>query len=141
MNFCLMSQYFLTNLFSTISHVWSYSEHNFICNYSKSKKINFIRMIHSTNDLWSHVTRGTTCLISIILSNFSSNSKVSYMNISILLKNNILRLQVSMNYSMRMNILKSLNNASNYKSSLLLIEILIKAHMISKITTSKIFHN
>lgn len=53
-----------------------------------------------------------------------------------------------MNYSMRMDILKSLNDTGNnefyidkYCTSLFFVKVLIEAHMISKISASQIFHD
>lgn len=88
----------VSNLFSTSTIIWPFSEHHFVCNNTNCKIIDLIWMILTAKNLWSHISRSSTCITRIIISPFSGNSKVSYSCIPFLIQYDIFRFDVTMYY-------------------------------------------
>lgn len=72
-------------------------------------------MIHAANDFRSHVSRRSAGFFRVVLLSSSGHSKVSDPKIAILLKHQVLRLQISMNDALGMYILKRKDDTSSNK--------------------------
>ena len=72
-------------------------------------------MIHSTDNLGRHISRGPTSFISIFFPPFSCHSEISYSHIASLFEYDVLGLQISVDDIFRMNVFKGLNNATHNK--------------------------
>ena len=69
-------------------------------------------MILSAHYLWSHVTRRSTGVLLVLRIPDSSNTKICDSEVAILIKNEVLWLNVSVNDALIMNILEALDDAS-----------------------------
>ena len=76
-NLRLLGKHILFYLFSIFSKIGSSAKHKLIGNYSQRKVINSKRMLFSTHDFWSHITRRSTGIIGVILTKLSWNTQIS----------------------------------------------------------------
>lgn len=72
-------------------------------------------MVHPADDLRSHITWSPAGLLWIALFSFAGHPKISNSEVTVLFKNQILRLKVPMDDSLGVDVLKSQNDATRYE--------------------------
>ena len=103
----LFGKNLIPNLLPASTIIWPFSKHHFISNNPNCKIVNFIRMILTAKNLWSHISRCSTCIAWVIVSPFSSNSKICNSCISFTIQYYILRFNVTMYYLIFMQIFQT----------------------------------
>lgn len=98
-------------------------------------------MVLSAHDLGSHVARGSTGVFLVLWIPNPSNSKISDPEIPIGLKHQVLRLDVSVNYSFVMHVFKSYDNTSDVESDLLLCEPPVLGNVVSQVSSVQQVHH
>lgn len=93
-------------------------------------------MILLKNYLWCHVTWGAGSLVGIFLLVGLGDSKISYLNIALLAEDKILRLDVSVNDSVLVDVVESHNQARDDKPTLLLAKLYSLAQMEAQVSAS-----
>lgn len=79
-------------------------------------------MILPTHDLRSHITRRSTRLLTVIRIPDASNPKISYPQIALVIENDILGLNISVQDTLIMDVLEGVSYAGNKESCLFLGE-------------------
>jgi len=82
----LFSKNLIANLFSIFTYIGSSTEHELITHDSYCKEIHKESMIFSDHDLRCHVSRCSTGVLTVLLSELSRYSHVSYSEIPVLIK-------------------------------------------------------
>ena len=137
----LLTQYLISNLFSISSIVWSFSNHQFVCDDTNSVIVHWERMILSTHNLRCHITWSTTSISVVIRLYYPCNSEICDSDITLIIKHQILRFYITMYYIVKMKELQSNKNTSDEEFGLVLFESSSTSHMIAKITTYEQVHD
>jgi hypothetical protein len=70
-----------------------YSSEDKLVNYdAKGEEVGFEGVVHSADDFWGHVARGSACLLGVVLFTFTGHSEVGDSGIAVLLEDNVLGL-------------------------------------------------
>ena len=85
----------VSDFFSGLAYVGTSSVHAFVSHDTHSKIVDIETVIDSTHYLWSHVTRCARCILRIFRTPQSGDSKVSYPEVAIMINDQVLWLDVS----------------------------------------------
>ena len=85
----------VSDFFSRLANVGTPSVHAFVSHDTHCKIVDSETMVDSTHYLWSHVTRRARCILRIFRTPQSGDSEVSYPEVAIMINDQILRLDVS----------------------------------------------
>jgi len=121
LNLNLLGQYVVSYL-STLAEVRSFAKHTLKSDDPNSEVVHCNPMILSAHNFRRHIPWRATCVLLIIRCPDTSNSKVCKTKISIILKDQILRLHISMDDPLVMDVLQRENKASNEELHLFLAE-------------------
>lgn len=111
----LFGEHVLSDLISSSSVIRSFSSHEFISDDSECKEIRDKAVILAADDLRRHVPWSATGIRGIIDSECSCNTQISNSNITPWIKNQVLRLDVTMNDVATMHMLKAQNYTCHKK--------------------------
>ena len=112
-NLNLFWQYVISDLLSWFSNVWSSAVHAFVSHNSNSEIVNWGGMILPTHNFRSHVTWSTRCVLSILWPPYSSNTEISYSQISFGVYHKVFRLDISMDDLFLMTVFQSCHQTCN----------------------------
>jgi hypothetical protein len=111
----LFSEHILSDLISSSSVIRPFSSHEFISDDSKCKEIRDKAVVLAADDLRRHVPRSATGIRGIVDSECSCNTQISDSNITPWIKNQVFRLDITMNDVATMHMLKAENYACHKK--------------------------
>ena len=97
LNLNLFAENVVSDLFTWFANVWSAAKHALICHDSNSKIIYRCGMVDSTHHFWCHISWGSGSILSIFRSPNSCDTEISDSQISFLVDDEVLWLDVSMN--------------------------------------------
>lgn len=103
------------NLFSIFTLIGTLSEHTLVSNHSDCEVINCNAMILSKHYFWRHVTWSSRSIFWIFGVPYSGDPQISYPQITLLIKNQILGLNVSMDNTVLVQIVKASQHARHKK--------------------------
>ena len=98
-------------------------------------------MVLMTDHFRCHVSRSATSILMIVIPNNPWYPQISNSEVSVRIKNKILRFEIPVNDLPFMKVLKTDNDISYEKFSFLLRKFALAADMISEISTIKIVHH
>ena len=137
----LFGQHIFLDLSPIFTQIRSPPQHKLISNNSHSKVIYSERMILPTHNFRSHIPWSTTCIVRVVLSVFSRNTKISNSHVTLRIQHQIFRLDISMNNFVLVHILQPYNEVTDKKFSLFLVKHSLISQMVPQITTIKVIHN
>ena len=85
----------IADFFSRFSNIGTSPVHALVGHYTNREVVNRIAVVVSTHDLRSHVTRCARCILRIFRTPQSGDSEVSYPEVAIMVNDQVLRLDVS----------------------------------------------
>ena len=103
----------VSDLFSRLANIGTLSQHEFIPDDPDGKVINSHSVILSAHYLRSHISRSTRSFRSVVRIPNPSNPHVRDSDIPMIIKNQILRFDISMYDSLIMHVLKSNDHITN----------------------------
>ena len=136
----LLAQNLIPDLFSVSSIVRPSPQHQLVGDDSNCIIVNWKRVILPTHNLRCHIAWSTTSIGIIIGLDDSCNSEICDSDISLIIKDQILWLYITMYYIVQMEKLQSDQNASNKEFRLVLFKSSSTAHVIAEISSNKKIH-
>ena len=117
------------------------SKNSFKNDDSKCEIVDSHSVILPAHDFRSHIARSSTCIFFIIGVPNSCDSKVCNSQISLTIKYNVFRFDVSMNNAVVVQVFKALNNTGSKEFGLEFIKSSVLSNVVSEISSSKIIHD
>ena len=125
----------ITNFLTAATDVGSSTQHELISNHSYGKVVDSVRMILATHYFGSHVARCTRGVRGILGFQNFCDSHICDTDISILLHDNVFRLDISMNYALVMHVFETEHHASHHKLCFRFRESSSSADVVPQVTT------
>lgn len=111
----LAAEYLFPNFPSIATYIWSPAHHAFISDDSHCKVICCKSMVLPAHDFWRHVAGSARSLARVVRCHDSCDTKVSEPQVALIIKNHILRLDVSMNNICCVNCFQGVHKTRNKK--------------------------
>ena len=112
----LLGENVVSNFLSRLPNIGSPSVHALISHHAHSKVVYCSGVILSTHYLWGHVPRCSRSVLCVLWPPNSSNTEVSDSNVSIVINDQVFRLDISVNDLLIVAILKAGDQAGNEKT-------------------------
>ena len=89
------------------------AEHALVSHDTNGEKIDRLRVVLATHDFWGHVARRAGCILSVIFTPDTSNTKISDAHIAVDVDDEIFGLDIPVDNLLLMEILETRHQASN----------------------------
>lgn len=137
-NFVLFNQYLLckhhiSNIFSSLTVVRPPSEHKLIANNTKSKIVNSTIVVLPAHNFRCHIPRSARGVLTVFGLPDFGDSEICNPQIALVIEHDILWLDVPVDDSIVVHVLKSKDNICNHKLRLLLTERPVLAYVVPEI--------
>ena len=116
LNLNLFWQNVVSDFLPWFAFVRPLTKHALKCHYSDCEVINGSCMVLAAHDLWSHIAWRSRCILCILRSPNSCNTKISNSQISIVINDKILWFDISMYDILFMTVFEASHQASYEKS-------------------------
>ena len=137
----LLGQHVLFDLPPIFPKVGPSTQHEFVAHNSQRKVIGCKWVVLSAHHLWSHVSRCSARIVRVILPVLTRDAEISNSQVSISIKDQILRLHIPMNDVVLMDVLESNDHVGHEKLTLAFIENPFVSQVISQIPSIEVVHD
>mmetsp|Transcript_63239 Transcript_63239/g.72503 ORF Transcript_63239/g.72503 Transcript_63239/m.72503 type:complete len:204 (+) Transcript_63239:250-861(+) len=128
----------ILNFFSRLSVIRTATSHHLVCDYPDRKEIGCDAMILARHHLGCHISGRSACILGIVGMPDLCKLKVCQVHVSIFVKKNVFRLDVSMKNLLSMQTLQTPNKRGCNKSGLLFGELFNLCHQVPKVSPGHI---
>jgi hypothetical protein len=98
-------------------------------------------VVHLADDFRSHVSWGSTRILCIVGLDLPRNAKISHPQIASIIKDQILRFQITMDNFTSVHILETEHDAGEEKAGFLLLELAFIAEVVAQIASVAVVHD
>ena len=110
-NFDLFWENMVSDFFSVLAVIWSFTEHTLICDYTHCEIINSNAVILTAHDLWCHIAWRSGRVFRVLRIPQPCNTQISNSKVTIFVEDQIFRLDISMQDCILMKVLETKKHA------------------------------
>ena len=101
----------VSDFFSVLAVIWSFTEHTLICDYTHCEIINSNAVILTAHDLWCHIAWRSGRVFRVLRIPQPCNTQISNSKVTIFVEDQIFRLDISMQDCILMKVLETEEHA------------------------------
>ena len=131
----LLRKQHISNFLSSSTDIWSSPHHELISNHSKCEVVNAETVVLPAHYFGRHIPRCARSIRAVIRLEYSRNTHVGNAQIPILLHDDILWFDVSVDHVFIVHVFKANNHACNHEFGLGLVEPSLFANVEAEIAT------
>jgi len=131
----------VSDILSSASLIWPLAHHAFVGNDSHGEVVCGQAMVLPAHDLGSHVARGAACLARVVRRQDPCHTEISQAQIAFVVKDEIFRLDVSMDNELCVHCLKCVDQAGDKEAGYLHRELAFSGDMIPQVSPQEQIHH
>lgn len=130
----------VANLLPRPTNVRSAAKHALVGDDSNGEVVSQVGVVLSVHDFGGHVPRSARCVLRVLIALDTRDSKVSDAEVAVALNDEVLWLNVAVNYVFFVDIFQALHETRNEESSLFFVEFAFCTEVVPQVPPREIVH-